>query len=103
MQLVLANEEDEYLNYFPEDEKHFQSYIDACWKLHSDVKCEWFKVENIRNQKEFAMAVPVGIKTFINSQIKPQGATAATSIVKIRLNILFLYLLLHVFKSFIIK
>lgn len=57
MQLVLLNEQDEYLAYFPEDEKFFSPYVEALQELTSDMQTvyDWF--EAIEDQKEFALKV----------------------------------------------
>ena len=56
-ELVLTGEEDEYLTYFSEDRKHFIPYVDAFQKLKYSVESEWNKVKEIKDQKEFALAV----------------------------------------------
>lgn len=57
MQLVLINEQDEYLNYFPEDEKFFTPYAEALEKLRSDIVVVYEQFEGITEQKKFALKV----------------------------------------------
>lgn len=57
MQLVLINEQDEYLNYFPEDEKFFTPYVKALQELLYDIVIVYELFEGIVEQKEFALSV----------------------------------------------
>lgn len=57
MQLVLVNEQDEYLTYFPEDEKFFTEYVAGMKDLISDIEVFYDKYEGIECQKEFANKV----------------------------------------------
>lgn len=57
MQLVLINEQDEYLNYFPEDEKFFTPYVEALKELLDDIVIVYERFEGIVEQKEFALKV----------------------------------------------
>lgn len=57
MQLVLINEQDEYLNYFPEDEKFFTPYVEALQQLLRDIAVVYDRFEGIVAQKEFALSV----------------------------------------------
>lgn len=57
MQLVLINEQDEYLNYFPEDEKFFTPYVEALSYLLRRIDTEWAQYGDIQDQKEFAIQV----------------------------------------------
>jgi len=57
MQLVLINEQDEYLNYFPEDEKFFTPYVKTFEKLLHEMEVVYTRFEGIVAQKEFALAV----------------------------------------------
>lgn len=56
-EIVVINEQDEYLKYFPEDEKHFTPYTlklaETLWKAQ-EVLIECF---GIQDQKEFALKV----------------------------------------------
>ena len=54
-QIVLTGETDEYLTYFPEDEKHFLPYIEAFEKLKCDMSKEYDKIAHYENQKDFAL------------------------------------------------
>lgn len=57
MQLVLINEQDEYLNYFPEDEKFFTPYVEGWESLMIHIQATWGTYKDIEQQKEFAIAV----------------------------------------------
>lgn len=57
MQLVFINEQDEYLNYFPEDEKFFTPYVKALQELLDDIVIVYERFEGIVEQKEFALSV----------------------------------------------
>lgn len=57
MQLVLINEQGEYLNYFPEDEKFFTPYVKALQELLDDIVVVYERFEGIVEQKEFALSV----------------------------------------------
>lgn len=57
MQLVLMNEQDEYLTYFPEDSIHFTPVV-AALKLHlQNITDVYEQFSNVESQKEFALAV----------------------------------------------
>lgn len=55
MQLVLTNEQDEYLQYFPEDREVMQPYIDAKIVLDYAIDAMYDSIRGIDDQKEFAM------------------------------------------------
>lgn len=57
MQLVLMNEQDEYLTYFPEDEKWFTPYVEGLQELLNDTNITYDRFEGIVEQKEFALNV----------------------------------------------
>lgn len=57
MQLVLINEQDEYLNYFPEDENFFTPYVEGLQELLNDIVVVYDRFEGIIEQKEFALSV----------------------------------------------
>lgn len=57
MQLVLINEQDEYLKYFPEDEKFFTPYLQGFEDLMFEVENTWLRTGGIKDQKEFALAI----------------------------------------------
>lgn len=57
MQLVLTNEQDEYLQYFPDDRVVMQPYIDAKALLDLEITNVWSEVKSIVDQKEFAFTV----------------------------------------------
>ncbi len=55
--LVTSGDEEEYLNYFPEDRKVFKPYIDAFKRLKEHVNELWKQNKDIKNQKEFALKI----------------------------------------------
>jgi len=55
MQLVLTNEQDEYLNYFPDDREVFTPYVNAKRGLDIDMFDAYNRLEMIKDQKEFAL------------------------------------------------
>jgi hypothetical protein len=55
--LVLMNDQNEYLQYFPEDQKEFDPYIQAYENMILEIDKLWVKNKNIEDQKEFAMAI----------------------------------------------
>lgn len=56
-QLVLMNEQEEYLKYFPEDEQHFTPYICGLNSMLMEIEASWLKNCQIEDQKEFALRV----------------------------------------------
>lgn len=56
-QLVLTNEQDEYLKYFPEDEEYITPYVDKLNVMLEDIRMVAFNVRNIEDQKSFALVV----------------------------------------------
>lgn len=55
--LVLENDHEEYLGYFPEDQKNFDPYIEAYENMILDIHKHWKQYKDIEEQKEFASAV----------------------------------------------
>jgi hypothetical protein len=55
--LILENETDEYLTYFPEDAYLFAPWIEKINKLERTVKAVWENTKTIEDQKEFALQV----------------------------------------------
>lgn len=55
--LVMLNEQEEYLSYFPEDRQLFQKYVDVWKKIRDDVDNTWNRVKHIEDQKSFALEV----------------------------------------------
>lgn len=55
--LIVENEQDEYLAYFPEDEIYFTEVISTYNKLISSAVDTFEKTKHIESQKEFALAV----------------------------------------------
>lgn len=55
MQLVLTNEQDEYLQYFPEDRAVMQPYIDAKQTLDYAIYALYDSIHGIAAQKDFAI------------------------------------------------
>lgn len=56
-QLVLINEQDEYLTYFPEDEQFFAPYVVAFDNMKEDLVSVFDNNSDIEDQKEFALVV----------------------------------------------
>lgn len=56
-ELVVINEQEEYLKYFPEDVAHFTPYIEALAFQLKSAQHHYYKNMNIENQKEFALSV----------------------------------------------
>lgn len=56
-QLVLMNEQDEYLKYFPEDKPHFVPFIAGLNTMLIDLAELWEQNRHIEDQKEFALKV----------------------------------------------
>jgi len=56
-QIVLTNETEEYLKYFPEDAVHFAPYVSALGVLKASLEAAYTATLDIVDQKEFAMAV----------------------------------------------
>lgn len=54
MQLVLTGEQDEYLNYFPEDKVVIDPYTDAFNRLTFNIKSIYDTIHDIEDQKTFA-------------------------------------------------
>ena len=57
MELVLTNEQQEYINYFPEDAIYITPYITSLQRLISEMNDLYSKVKEIENQKDFALKV----------------------------------------------
>jgi hypothetical protein len=55
MQLVLVNEQDEYLTYFPEDRDVFHPYVKAMEMLDIHMDCVYDSIRGIEDQKEYAL------------------------------------------------
>ena len=55
--LVLMNDQDEYLGYFPEDQKEFDPYTEAYETMILDIDKHWVAYKDLEDQKEFAMAI----------------------------------------------
>lgn len=56
-QLVLMNEQNEYLAYFPEDESYFVPFEEALWGILTEIETYWEKSVKDKDQKEFALSV----------------------------------------------
>lgn len=57
MSLVLMNEQDEYLSYFPEDKSFFVPYEEALSRLLLMIERCWEEHKDVEDQKEFALLV----------------------------------------------
>lgn len=56
-ELVLTNEQDEYLKYFPEDAQYIDPYRIVLSNMVCDLNMKWLEVEHINDQKEYALKV----------------------------------------------
>jgi T4 RnlA family RNA ligase len=56
-EIVVLNEQDEYLKYFPEDEQYFKPYVEALEFQLKSAQHHYCKYKNIQDQKEFALSV----------------------------------------------
>ena len=56
-ELVLTNEYEEYLSYFPEDKKYIEDYIDAHDSMFFVMKTVYDLRKNIESQKEFSLMI----------------------------------------------
>ena len=72
-QLVLMNEQGEYLKYFPEDENHFTPYICGLNSLLMGIEADWLKNCQTDSQKEFAIAVKDMPYSAVLFQTKQRG------------------------------
>lgn len=57
IQLVINNEQHEYLSVFPDDEKYFIPVIDKLNKVWDDILSLWERVRDIDDQKKFAVNI----------------------------------------------
>jgi hypothetical protein len=57
MDLIIMNETSEYLTIFPEDTERFTPYMEAYTRSLFDCATTWQEVENIEDQKQFALLV----------------------------------------------
>lgn len=73
MQLLLVNEQDEYLTYFPEDEKFFTPYREALRQLLYSMDCLYKLVGDIQDQKVYALEVKDTIYQACMFMAKKQG------------------------------
>jgi T4 RnlA family RNA ligase len=55
--LVLENDHEEYLAYYPEDRVHFEPVVAAVKELEKKLHDEWEEVKDIVDQKDFALMV----------------------------------------------
>ena len=55
--LVVENDHDEYLLYFPEDYGLFEPWIKACVRVKEELRIAYNEVKHIEDQKEFALLV----------------------------------------------
>jgi hypothetical protein len=56
-ELVLTNEQEEYLIYFPEDRSFVQPYVDKLVQIHQSLELAWLDNHGIESQKDFAIAI----------------------------------------------
>lgn len=57
IQLVVENDQDEYLLYFPEDYGLFEPWVKACIRVKEELRIAYDSVKHIEDQKEFALKV----------------------------------------------
>lgn len=57
MELVLTNEQEEYLSYFPEDRSFVEVYSNALSSLLTEMQLKYNEVKDIVEQKEFACTI----------------------------------------------
>lgn len=55
--IIWENEQEEYLLYFPDDEKYFLPYVKALCMMVEDIAIINQQTKDIENQKDYAMAV----------------------------------------------
>lgn len=68
--LVIQNDYEEYLSYFPEDEHLFLPYIKKYDIILKDINDTWNSVKDIKDQKEFALKVKDKHYGFILFQLR---------------------------------
>lgn len=74
MTLVVTNETEEYLVYFPEEVNRFLPYVDLWNTLNLEIERTYNKYKDIEDQKEFALAVKDFIYNFVMFQARSKGA-----------------------------
>jgi T4 RnlA family RNA ligase len=57
MGLVVTNETEEYLAYFPEERDRFAPYMEEWTNIGHRIECVWLAAQLIQDQKEFALFV----------------------------------------------
>lgn len=72
-QLVLTNEQDEYLKYFPEDIDMVLPYVDKLARLEVDMVSCYKRNEGIEDQKAFALAVKDEVYSSVMFQARQKG------------------------------
>ena len=75
-EIVLLNEQDEYLTYFPEDEIYFIDYINSYQNMIWHMEIDWIAYNNIIDQKEFALHVKDFAYAPVLFMAKRQGQNA---------------------------
>ena len=68
--LVVTNETEEYLAYFPEERERFAPYMESFVKLQYRIQEIWDMSKNIEDQKEFALFVKDYMFSFILFQAR---------------------------------
>lgn len=56
-ELVLTNEQEEYLNYFPEDRVHIEPYVEMLTSIRTGMEQAYETYSGIESQKDFAIAI----------------------------------------------
>jgi len=57
MDLIIMNEQDEYLSIFPEDKERFKPYMNSVENCKTEYQILWDSSKDITDQKEFALQV----------------------------------------------
>lgn len=84
IQLVLVNEQEEYISVFPEDEVHFTPYVEAMQEMAQEIEFWYDKLEGLEDQRDFAKGckgLPFGSAMFM---ARKNGTSAVQEFHKMR-------------------
>jgi len=70
MGLVVTNETEEYLAYFPEERDRFAPYMEEWTNIGHRIECVWLTAQLIQDQKEFALFVKENPFAFVLFQAR---------------------------------
>lgn len=73
MQLLLMNEQDEYLTYYPEDERFFEAWINCYEALLCRISATYDTYKHIEDQKQFALKVKDELFSAVLFQSRNKG------------------------------